>query len=282
MLESSFNPKSCEPRLYESALKQKLFQSSALSNKEPFCVMMPPPNVTGNLHLGHALNSTIQDILVRFKKMTGFETLFQPGTDHAGIATQMVVERNLAQKKISRHDLGREEFLKEVWAWKQESGGAIVSQQKRLGLACDWDRSRFTMDEGLCEAVVEVFVTLYNDGIIHRNKRLVNWDTKLQTAISDLEVLNQDLKNPFYYVRYPLADDPASYVVIATTRPETLFGDRAVAVHPDDERYQHLIGKMLKQPFTSLLIPVIADTYCDLEKGTGAVKITPAHDFNDF
>ena len=280
MLEKTFNPKSFESIRYLQT--EPFFKADPKSDKKPFTLMMPPPNVTGSLHLGHALTYTLQDILVRFKRQCGFDALWQPGTDHAGIATQMVVERQLAEQNITRQDLGRDAFLEKVWEWKKESGDTIVEQQRRLGISPDWERSRFTMDEGLSEAVSKVFIELYQKGLIYRAKRLVNWDSKLKTAISDLEVINQDVKGHMYYIRYPLADDSTQSILVATTRPETLFGDTAVAVHPDDERYQHLIGKMVCLPLTNREIPIIADTYCDPEKGTGALKITPGHDFNDF
>ncbi len=275
-----FNPQSFEDQLYSES--EQFFKANLKNSASPYTIMMPPPNVTGSLHLGHALTYTLQDILIRFKRTTGFDALWQPGTDHAGIATQMVVERQLAEQGQSRHDLGREDFLKKVWQWKEYSGNAIVTQQRRLRISADWDRSRFTMDEGLSKAVVEVFVRLYKEKLIYRDKRLVNWDTKMLTAVSDIEVNVQDEKSPFWYIRYPLAYNPSDYIVIATTRPETMFGDTAVAVNPEDERYSHLIGKMICQPITGREIPIIADDYCDIEKGTGAVKITPAHDFNDF
>lgn len=275
-----FNPQSFEDELYGES--EQSFKANLKNSATPYTIMMPPPNVTGSLHLGHALTYTLQDILIRFKRATGFDTLWQPGTDHAGIATQMVVERQLAEAGQSRHDLGREAFLKKVWEWKNYSGDTIVSQQRRLRISADWDRARFTMDEGLSKAVIEVFVKLYKEGLIYRDKRLVNWDTKMLTAVSDLEVNIKEEKKPFWFIRYPLADNPSEYIVIATTRPETMFGDTAVAVNPNDERYSHILGKMILQPITGRKIPIVADEYCDMEKGTGAVKITPAHDFNDF
>ncbi|NBT85251.1 MAG: valine--tRNA ligase [Alphaproteobacteria bacterium] len=280
MLDKTFSPQTFESKLYKET--EKHFKADPSSLQNPFTVMMPPPNVTGSLHLGHALNCTLQDILVRFKRQTGFDALWQPGTDHAGIATQMVVERQLAEQGITRQDLGREKFLEKVWQWKEESGNTIVQQQRRLGISADWDRSRFTMDEGLSKAVIKVFVDLYNDGLIYRAKRLVNWDPKLKTAISDLEVLTQEVKGHMWHVFYPLVDNPNDGITIATTRPETMFGDTAVAVHPEDERYQHLIGKQVRLPLTDRILTIIADDYCDPTKGTGAVKITPGHDFNDF
>lgn len=279
MLDKTFNPNAFEEELYTESIKHFSPQNDA--SKTPYTIMMPPPNVTGSLHLGHALTYTLQDVLIRFKRSLSFDTLWQPGTDHAGIATQMVVERQLAEENIKRQDLGREKFLEKVWEWKEYSGNTIVNQQKRLRISTDWQRSRFTMDEGLSKAVVEVFVKLYKDGLIYRDKRLVNWDTKMLTAVSDLEVVTQDEKSSFWYLRYPLVDG-SEHIIVATTRPETMFGDTAVAVHPEDERYKHLIGKQVRIPLTDRVIPIIADEYCDMEKGSGAVKITPAHDFNDF
>jgi valyl-tRNA synthetase len=280
VLDKNFTPGSFEKEIYEKT--ESYFSAKLDSDKKDYTIMMPPPNVTGSLHLGHALTYTLQDVLVRFKRLCNYDVLWQPGTDHAGIATQIVVERQLAEKNITRHDLGKDEFIKKVWEWKAESGSTIVEQQRRLGISPDWDRSRFTMDEGLTQAVKKVFVDLHAKGLIYRDKRLVNWDTKLQTAISDIEVENQDVKGNFWYISYQLEEDSEQSLIIATTRPETLFGDTAVAVHPEDERYQAFIGKKVKVPLTGRTVTVIADTYCDPEKGSGAVKITPAHDFNDF
>ena len=280
MLDKKYDPQSFESLRYQQT--EAFFSAHPDSPWPPFTLMMPPPNVTGSLHLGHALTYTLQDILVRFKRQCGFDSLWQPGTDHAGIATQMVVERQLAEQNISRQDLGRSAFLEKVWQWKEQSGNLITDQQRRLGISPDWARSRFTMDAGLSQAVTKVFVELYQKGLIYRAKRLVNWDPKLKTAISDLEVINQDVKGHMYHIRYALVDNPQESITIATTRPETLFGDTAVAVHPQDERYQHLVGKQVHLPLTNRLISIIADPYCDPTKGTGAVKITPAHDFNDF
>ncbi|MFC6049008.1 valine--tRNA ligase, partial [Methylobacterium hispanicum] len=254
---------------------------------EPYCIVIPPPNVTGTLHMGHALNNTLQDVLCRFERMRGKDVLWQPGTDHAGIATQMVVERKLAADgEPDRRSLGREAFLERVWAWKAESGGAIVNQLKRLGASCDWSRERFTMDEGLSAAVLKVFVDLHAQGLIYRDKRLVNWDPKFQTAISDLEVQQIETKGNLWHFDYPVVDEggaeTGAVITVATTRPETMLGDTAVAVHPEDERYTALVGKRVRLPLVGRLIPIVADTYSDPEKGTGAVKITPAHDFNDF
>jgi valyl-tRNA synthetase len=255
----------------------------------PYCIVIPPPNVTGSLHMGHALNNTLQDVLARFERMRGRDVLWQPGTDHAGIATQMVVERQLMERQEpGRRALGREKFLEKVWAWKAESGGTITQQLKRLGASCDWSRERFTMDEGLSRAVRKVFVELYRQGLIYKDKRLVNWDPKLLTAISDLEVQQVEVKGHLWHIRYPLegiafdANDPSTFITVATTRPETMLGDTAVAVHPDDKRYTNLVGKNVVLPLVRRRIPIIADEYSDPEKGTGAVKITPAHDFNDF
>lgn len=282
MLEKNFDFKNNESLIYKSWDDGGAFACDPQSSRQPFTIMMPPPNVTGTLHLGHALTYTLEDILVRYKRLQGFDALWQPGTDHAGIATQMVVERQLAAEGLSRQGLGREKFLERVWAWKEESGNTIVHQQRRLGISPDWKRSRFTLDEGLSKAVAKVFVTLHEQGLIYRDKRLVNWDTKFQTAISDLEVINTDTKGHLWYIRYPFADNPDEFITVATTRPETMFGDTAVAVHPDDARYQAWIGRSLKLPLTDRTIPLIADEYCDQDKGSGAVKITPAHDFNDF
>jgi valyl-tRNA synthetase len=290
MMDKTFDPATVESRISALWEEVKAFRAGRPERKSapPFTVVMPPPNVTGSLHMGHALNNTLQDILCRFERMRGKDVLWQPGTDHAGIATQMVVERQLMEhQQPNRQTLGRAEFVKRVWAWKAESGGAIVNQLKRLGASCDWSRERFTMDEGLSRAVVKVFVQLYREGLIYKDKRLVNWDPKLQTAISDLEVVQVETKGHLWYFRYPLADksfdpnDHSTYIVVATTRPETMLGDTAVAVHPDDERYKHLVGKRVRLPLVGRLIPIVADDYSDPEKGTGAVKITPAHDFND-
>ena len=249
-------------------------------NQEAYSIMMPPPNVTGSLHMGHALTFTIQDILIRYHRMQGKEVLWQAGTDHAGIATQMVVERKLSEEGLDRRTLGREKFIEKVWEWKEESGGSINNQLRRLGASADWSRERFTMDKGLSEAVKKVFVDLYNDGIIYRDKRLVNWDPKLLTAISDLEVEQKEQEGSLWHIKYPIDED--NYIVVATTRPETMLGDSAVAVHPEDSRYKNLIGKHCNLPLVGKEIPIIADEYADPEKGSGAVKITPAHDFNDF
>ncbi|MBS3647605.1 valine--tRNA ligase [Pseudaminobacter sp. 19-2017] len=290
MLDKTYDAQSVEPRIAELWEREGAFKAGAGAEPgaEPFAIVIPPPNVTGSLHMGHALNNTLQDILTRFERMRGKNVLWQPGMDHAGIATQMVVERQLAATGVSRRDLGREEFISRVWAWKEQSGGSIMHQLKRLGASCDWSRERFTMDEGLSEAVLEVFVRLYKEGLIYRDKRLVNWDPKLLTAISDLEVEQREVEGNLWHFRYPVAgavfdpENPATYITVATTRPETMLGDTGVAVHPEDERYRHLVGKEVVLPIVGRLIPVVADEYSDPEKGTGAVKITPAHDFNDF
>lgn len=279
MLDKFFNPSSVEQRLYEKT--EHLFACDKTTNRETYTIMMPPPNVTGSLHLGHALNDTLQDILIRYWRKKGRDVLWQPGTDHAGIATQIVVERQMAEQGQTRHDFGREAFIDKVWEWKEKSGNMILNQKRRLCISPDWERARFTMDEGLSRAVVKVFVQLHQEGLIYRAKRLVNWDTSLQTAISDLEVESREQKGHMWHINYPI-DGTNEYITVATTRPETMFGDTAVAVHPKDERYNHLIGKMVRLPLTDRLIPIIADTYCDMEKGTGAVKITPGHDMNDF
>jgi valyl-tRNA synthetase len=283
MLEKTFNPAEIEPRLYQMWERQGAFKAGLRPNAKPFSIVIPPPNVTGSLHMGHALNNTIQDILVRFERMKGKDVLWQPGTDHAGIATQMVVERLLQQEnRTDRRSMGREAFVRRVWEWKEHSGGLITQQLRRLGASCDWSRERFTMDEGLSRAVIRVFVKLYKEGLIYKDKRLVNWDPKLLTAISDLEVQQVETKGSLWYFDYPFADNSAKKITVATTRPETMLGDTAVAVHPDDERYKSFIGKQLVLPLVGRRIPIIADEHTDPEKGTGAVKITPAHDFNDF
>jgi valyl-tRNA synthetase len=284
MLEKTFDPQSVESRLYAKWEASGAFAPKDDAAAPPYSIVIPPPNVTGSLHIGHALNNTLQDVLVRFQRMRGRAALWLPGTDHAGIATQMVVEKQLAESgaNISRRDMGREAFVERVWEWKAKSGGAIVRQLRRLGASCDWSRERFTLDEGLSAAVRKVFVTLHKQGLIYRDKRLVNWHPELQTAISDLEVANVEVNGQMWRFRYPIEGAPDRYIVVATTRPETMLGDTAVAVDPDDERYQDLVGKQVRLPLVGRLIPIIADDYADPEKGTGAVKITPAHDFNDF
>ncbi len=283
MLEKTYTPSEIEPRLYEGWEKSGAFACDPTSSAQPFTIMIPPPNVTGSLHMGHALTFTVQDVLIRWRRMQGRDALWQPGTDHAGIATQMVVERLLAEQgNVDRRAMGRAAFIERVWQWKAESGGTITRQLRRLGASLDWPRERFTMDEGLSRAVREVFVTLYRQGLIYRDRRLVNWDPKLQTAISDLEVENQEVKGSLWHIHYPLADTPGQWITVATTRPETMLGDTAVAVHPNDARYRDMVGKSVILPLVGRLIPIVADEYSDPEKGTGAVKITPAHDFNDF
>lgn len=290
MLEKTYDAKTVEPKIAKLWEEADAFRAGAGAEEgaEAFTIVIPPPNVTGSLHMGHALNNTLQDILVRFERMRGKNVLWQPGMDHAGIATQMVVERQLMERQIHRRDLTREEFIEKVWEWKAESGGAILNQLKRLGASADWSRERFTMDEGLSKAVLEVFVTLYKEGLIYKDKRLVNWDPKLLTAISDLEVEQQEVNGNLWHFRYPVdgvafdPENPKTFITVATTRPETMLGDTAVAVHPDDERFRQLVGKNLVLPIVGRKIPVVADEYSDPEKGSGAVKITPAHDFNDF
>jgi len=284
-MDKTYQPHAIETALYQNWEANNYFAPQG--SGEPYTIMIPPPNVTGSLHMGHGFNNSIMDALIRFRRMQGRNTLWQPGTDHAGIATQMVVERQLAADGIGRHDLGREKFLEKVWEWKEQSGGTITRQIRRLGSSVDWSRERFTMDDGLSEAVKEAFVRLHNDGLIYRGKRLVNWDTKFHTAISDLEVESHDEKGSLWNLRYPLADgnktaDGKDYLIVATTRPETMLGDSAVAVNPSDERYQALIGTFVELPLVGRRIPIIADDYCDPEFGTGCVKITPAHDFNDY
>ena len=281
MMDKRFDSNYIEKKWYKRWLESGAFASNNQSPKEPYVIMMPPPNVTGSLHIGHALTFTIQDILIRFHRMQGLDVLWQPGTDHAGIATQMVVERELAKSNLTRHGLGREKFVKKVWEWKEKSGGEITNQLRALGASPDWEKERFTMDEGLSKAVVSVFVKLYKEGLIYRDKRLVNWDPKLLTAISDLEVEQKEVEGKFWYFKYPI-ENSDEFLTIATTRPETMLGDTAVAVNPDDERYIHLKGKYVILPIINRRIPIIFDNYSDPEKGSGAVKITPAHDFNDF
>jgi len=282
MLEKTYQPAEVEGRIYETWERSGAFAAGRQGNARPFTIMIPPPNVTGSLHMGHALNNTLQDILVRYERMRGRDVLWQPGCDHAGIATQMVVERQLAEKKLTRHDLGREKFIERIWEWKNESGGTITGQLRRLGASCDWSRERFTMDDGLSQAVRKVFVALHKQGLIYKDKRLVNWDPKLHTAISDLEVEQRETKGRLWYFRYPVHGEDGRFVTVATTRPETMLGDTGIAVHPDDERYAALVGKSCIQPLTGRHLPIVADPYADPAKGSGAVKMTPAHDFNDF
>jgi valyl-tRNA synthetase len=291
MIDKTYQPSAIETRIYAAWEESGAFRCGRPERiaARPYCIVIPPPNVTGSLHMGHALNNTLQDVLARFERMRGRDVLWQPGMDHAGIATQMVVERQLMERQEpGRRALGRDKFLEKIWAWKAESGGTITAQLKRLGASCDWSRERFTMDEGLSRAVLKVFVDLYREGLIYKDKRLVNWDPKLLTAISDLEVQQVEVKGHLWHIRYPLEgatfdpDDPLTFITVATTRPETMLGDVAVAVHPDDERYEYLVGRHAILPLVGRRIPIIADEYSDPEKGTGAVKITPAHDFNDF
>jgi valyl-tRNA synthetase len=283
-IEKNYQPAEVEGRIYETWEAGQAFRAGRPERRDakPYTIVIPPPNVTGSLHMGHALNNTLQDVLCRFERMRGRDVLWQPGTDHAGIATQMVVERQMMERQEpDRRKIGREKFLEKVWAWKAESGGTIINQLKRLGASCDWSRERFTMDDGLSKAVRKVFVQLYRQDLIYKDKRLVNWDPKFQTAISDLEVQQIEIKGSLWHIRYPI-EGSDEYIVVATTRPETMLGDTAVAVHPDDERYRHLVGKHAILPLVGRRIPIVADEYSDPEKGTGAVKITPAHDFNDF
>ena len=282
MLEKNYRPDEIEEKHYLNWEESGVFSCGQRPGSEPYTIVIPPPNVTGSLHMGHALNNTLQDILVRYKRMKGFDVLWQPGTDHAGIATQMVVERQMAAEGKTRHDYGREKFIEKVWEWKAESGGTITKQLRRLGASCDWSRERFTMDEGLSTAVRKVFVELHKAGLIYRDKRLVNWDPKLHTAISDLEVELRETTGKMWYFKYPIEDCDGEFITVGTTRPETMFGDVAVAVHPDDERYIDLVGKNCILPIVGRKLVIVADDYADPEKGTGAVKITPAHDFNDF
>ena len=276
-----YNHKNIEDRIYKYWEKNNCFKPKKNKNKKYFSIVIPPPNVTGSLHMGHALNNSIQDLLIRHNRNKGLETLWQPGTDHAGIATQLVVEKQLMQKGVSRKDIGRDKFLKEVWKWKEKSGGIITDQLKKLGSSCDWSRDRFTMDDGLSKAVLKVFVNLYEKKLIYKDFKLTNWDTKLQTAISDLEVVQKETKGKLYYIKYKVVDSDQN-IIIATTRPETMFGDTAIAVNPKDERYQNLIAKEAIIPISNRRIKIISDEYADPDQGSGAVKITPGHDFNDY
>ena len=283
MLEKTYRSDEIERKRYEEWEQDGDFKIGGdRSNADPYTIVIPPPNVTGSLHMGHALNNTLQDILIRFRRMQGRDALWQPGTDHAGIATQMVVERQMAEEDLTRHDLGRNKFIDRVWKWKAESGGTITQQLRRLGASCDWSRERFTMDEGLSEAVTKVFVQLYKEGLIYRDKRLVNWDPKLHTAISDLEVEQRETVGKMWYFKYPVEGRDGEFVTVGTTRPETMLGDSGIAVHPDDERYTKLVGTNCILPIVGRKLPIVADDYADPEKGSGAVKMTPAHDFNDF
>ena len=280
-LPTTYDPKDVEERLYTQWESRGYFHAEPDETKKPFTIVIPPPNVTGQLHMGHALDNTLQDILIRWKRMQGYNALWQPGTDHASIATELKVIAKLAEEGINKQDLGREGFLERAWAWKEEYGGRIINQLKKLGSSCDWERERFTMDEGLSDAVLEVFMRLYDKGLIYKGKRIINWCPRCKTSISDAEVIHEEQEGSFWHLRYPYADG-SGYIEVATTRPETMLGDTAVAVHPEDPRYQDKIGRMLRLPLTDREIPVIADEYVDREFGTGAVKITPAHDPNDF
>ena len=282
MLDKTYRPADVETRHYEAWERAGAFAADPSSSKIPYTIMMPPPNVTGSLHMGHALTFTLQDILIRFERMRGRDALWQPGTDHAGIATEIVVGNQLAERQINKHDFGREKFIERVWEWKAESGGTITTQLRRLGASADWRRERFTMDEGLSAAVRRVFVALYREGLIYRDKRLVNWDPVMHTVISDLEVESRETRGSLWHIRYPVEGEPGRFLTVATTRPETMLGDTGVAVHPEDQRYADLIGKSVRLPLVGRLIPIVADEYADPDLGSGAVKITPAHDFNDF
>lgn len=280
---TTYNPKEIEQQWYTYWEEKGYFHEEVDTNKEPFSIVLPPPNVTGQLHMGHALDNTLQDILIRTKRMQGYNVLWMPGTDHAGIATQVKVEENIMKTEgKSRHDLGREEFLKRVWEWKQEYGSTIVKQIRSLGASCDWTRERFTLDEGYHDAVLKVFVALYEKGLIYRGERITNWCPNCLTALSDIEVEHEDENGHLWHIKYPVIGEEDTFLTVATTRPETMFGDVAVAVNPNDERYAHLVGKELLLPFVNRHIPIIADEYVDQSFGTGCVKITPAHDPNDF
>ncbi|MFQ5931800.1 MAG: class I tRNA ligase family protein, partial [Nitrospiraceae bacterium] len=282
-LEKTYDPRQVEERWYQFWSAKDYFRAEVEHPGPVFSIVIPPPNVTGSLHVGHALNNSLQDILVRWRRMQGRNTLWVPGTDHAGIATQNVVERLLRDEGTSRESLGREQFIARVWEWKTQSGGTIIQQLKRLGVSCDWSRLRFTMDEGLSKAVREVFVRLYEDGLLYRGERLINWCPRCLTALSDIEVEHAETQGKLYHIRYPLADDAATVLTVATTRPETMLGDTGVAVHPEDPRYNALIGKRVRLPLTGRTLPIVGDSILvNREFGTGTVKITPAHDFNDF
>ncbi|HBK67224.1 MAG TPA: valine--tRNA ligase, partial [Firmicutes bacterium] len=280
-LPKVYDPQTVEEKWYRFWVEKNYFHAEVEREKKPFAIVIPPPNVTGKLHLGHALNNTLQDILVRYHRMKGDNTMWIPGTDHAGIATQVKVEEELAKEGKSRYELGREQFLERVWAWKKDYGGTIVRQLKKIGSSCDWERERFTMDEGCSRAVREVFIRLYKKGLIYRGSYLVNWCPKCATTISDIEVEHEEKEGRLWHLRYPLVEGDG-YIQVATTRPETMLGDTAVAVHPEDERYQKLVGKKVILPIMKREIPIVADAMVDREFGTGAVKVTPAHDINDF
>ena len=280
-ISKAFDPKEAESRLYSEWMNKGYFKPSGDTSKDSFCIVMPPPNITGQLHMGHALDNTLQDILVRYKRMKGFDTLWVPGTDHASIATEARIVATMKEEGLTKDDLGRDKFLERAWEWKKQYGGRIVEQLKKIGSSCDWEHERFTMDEGCSEAVKDVFIKYYNEGLIYRGERIINWCPKCLTSISNAEVEYEDQQGSFWHLRYPF-EDGSGYLELATTRPETLLGDTAVAVNPKDERYKDVIGKMLVLPLVGRKIPVIADSYVDIEFGTGVVKITPAHDPNDF
>jgi valyl-tRNA synthetase len=281
MLEKYYKHELVEKQVYDGWEKDNDFKSFTDNEKESYCIVIPPPNVTGTLHMGHALNNTLQDILIRYNRILGKNVLWQPGMDHAGIATEMVVERELASKNIKKTDLSREEFVEKVWEWKDISGGQILNQLKRLGSSCDWERERFTFDKGLSEAVKYVFIKLYENNLIYKDKRLSNWDPKLKTTISDLEVIQKEVKGHLWYIDYQI-EDSDEVITVATTRPETMLGDTGIAVHPDDDRYKKFVGKHAILPIVNKKIKIVADDYAKSDQGSGAVKITPAHDFNDF
>src|SRR5271170_2064888 len=282
MLDKTYRPDAVESRQYALWERSGGFAADPGSAKRPYTIMMPPPNVTGSLHMGHALTFTLQDVLVRYQRMRGRDVLWQPGTDHAGIATEIVVAGQIAEEGGSKRDLGREQFIARVWEWKEQSGGTITRQLRRLGASPDWQRERFTMDPGLAAAVRRVFVALYREGLVYRDKRLVNWDPEMHTVISDLEVENRETNGSLWHIRYPIEGESGRFITVATTRPETMLGDTGVAVHPGDARFADLVGKSVRLPLAGRLIPIVADEYADPETGSGAVKITPAHDFNDF
>ena len=280
-LAKTYDPKDIEDRLYQKWMDNKYFSAEVDKSKEPFTIVIPPPNITGQLHMGHALDNTMQDIIIRFKRMQGYNALWQPGTDHASIATEVKIIEQLKEEGTTKEDLGRDKFLERAWEWKDEYGGIIIDQLKKLGSSCDWDRERFTMDEGNNKAVTKVFINLYNEGYIYKGSKIINWCPVCETSISDAEVEHEEYAGHFWHIKYPIAGEDG-FVEIATTRPETMLGDTAVAVHPDDERYKHLIGKNIILPLVNKEIAVVADEYVDKEFGTGVVKITPAHDPNDF
>nr|HPK87549.1 class I tRNA ligase family protein [Atribacterota bacterium] len=282
-LASVYNPKEAESHWYQYWLDHNLFQAGNDKKKQNnYSIVMPPPNITGSLHIGHALNNTLQDIVIRWKRMQGYNVLWLPGTDHAGIATQNVVEREIAKEGKTRYDLGREKFIERAWQWREEYGSNILNQLKKMGCSCDWSRLRFTLDDGLSKAVRKVFVTLFKEGFIYRSNYVINWCPRCQTALADIEVEQREEKSKLYYIKYPLKESTGEFITVATTRPETMLGDSAVAVNPKDKRYQNYIGKIVILPLVGRELPVIADRYVDPEFGTGAVKITPAHDLNDF